>query len=94
MSFYSLLALHDSDVENKIFPFFSHQAEKQARKEQEKQAELNYNAQTEAIALSKEHEFQKYAKELIETESKTTHHLYPILKACEDGRRLGQGPFF
>ncbi|KAM7049162.1 cilia- and flagella- associated protein 210 isoform 2-T2 [Acridotheres tristis] len=66
-------------------------AEKQARKEQEKQADLDYYAQTEAIALSKEHEFQKYAKEVIETESKTTHHLYPLLKACKDG--LGHGPF-
>uniref|UniRef100_A0A8C3RGX6 Trichohyalin-plectin-homology domain-containing protein n=1 Tax=Cyanoderma ruficeps TaxID=181631 RepID=A0A8C3RGX6_9PASS len=74
-------------------PFF-YQAEKQARKEQEKQAELDYDALTKAIALSKEQEFQKYAKELIETESKTTHHLYPILKACEDGRGLGHGPFF
>ncbi|KAM4897911.1 cilia- and flagella- associated protein 210 [Sylvia borin] len=69
-------------------------AEKQARKEQEKQAELDYDALTKAIALSKEHEFQKYAKELIETESKTTHHLYPILKACEDGRGLDHGPLF
>ncbi|XP_064290600.1 cilia- and flagella- associated protein 210 [Passer domesticus] len=69
-------------------------AEKQARKEQEKQAELDYNAQREAIALYKEQEFQKYAKELIETESKTTHHLYPLLKACENGRGLGHRPFF
>ncbi|KAM7017344.1 cilia- and flagella- associated protein 210 [Passerculus sandwichensis] len=69
-------------------------AEKQARKEQEKQADLDYNAQREAIALYKEQEFQKYAKELIETESKTTHHLYPLLKACESGRGLGHRPFF
>uniref|UniRef100_U3JDV2 Trichohyalin-plectin-homology domain-containing protein n=1 Tax=Ficedula albicollis TaxID=59894 RepID=U3JDV2_FICAL len=66
-------------------------AEKQARKEQEKQAELDYDAQTEAIALSKEHEFQKYAQEVIETESKTTHHLYPLLKVCKEGLR--HGPF-
>uniref|UniRef100_A0A8D2QK28 Uncharacterized protein n=1 Tax=Zonotrichia albicollis TaxID=44394 RepID=A0A8D2QK28_ZONAL len=71
-----------------LFPFL-HQAEKQARKEQEKQADLDYNAQREAIALYKEQEFQKYAKELIETESKTTHHLYPLLKVCENGRGLG-----
>ncbi|TRZ27000.1 hypothetical protein HGM15179_000045 [Zosterops borbonicus] len=69
-------------------------AEKQARKEQEKQEELDYEALTKAIALSKDQEFQKYAKELIETESKTTHHLYPILKAFEDGRGVGHGPFF
>ncbi|OWK54227.1 Coiled-coil domain-containing protein 173 [Lonchura striata] len=70
------------------------QAEKQARKEQEKQADLDYSAQREAIALSKEQEFQKYAREIIETESKKTHHLYPLLKAWEEGRRLGCGPFF
>ncbi|XP_050832772.1 cilia- and flagella- associated protein 210 isoform X1 [Serinus canaria] len=69
-------------------------AEKQARKEQEKQADLDYNAQREAIALYKEEEFQKYAKELIETESKTTQHLYPLLKACENGRGLRHRPFF
>ncbi|XP_068051887.1 cilia- and flagella- associated protein 210-like [Anomalospiza imberbis] len=69
-------------------------AEKKARKEQEKQADLDYNAQREAIALSKEQEFQKYAKEIIEMESKKTHHLYPLLKACEEGRGLGHGPFF
>uniref|UniRef100_A0A8C3D8X6 Uncharacterized protein n=1 Tax=Corvus moneduloides TaxID=1196302 RepID=A0A8C3D8X6_CORMO len=66
-------------------------AEKQARKEQEKQAELDYDAQREAIALSKKHEFQKYAKQVIETESKTTHHLYPLLKACKGERGLGHG---
>ncbi|XP_068877577.1 cilia- and flagella- associated protein 210-like [Aphelocoma coerulescens] len=69
-------------------------AEKQARKEQEKQAELDYDAQREAIALSKKHEFQKYAKQVIEIESKTTHHLYPLLKACKGERGLGHGPFF
>ncbi|KFQ20475.1 Coiled-coil domain-containing protein 173, partial [Merops nubicus] len=56
-------------------------AEKQAKKQQEKQADLDYDAQTEAIALCKEHEFQSYAKQVIEAESKTTHHLYPLLKA-------------
>uniref|UniRef100_A0A8C3V2T8 CC173 protein n=1 Tax=Catharus ustulatus TaxID=91951 RepID=A0A8C3V2T8_CATUS len=71
-----------------LFPLL-HQAEKQARKEQEKQADLDYDAQREAIALFKEHEFQKYAKEIIETESKTTHHLYPLLKVCKDGLRHG-----
>ncbi|NXH46099.1 CC173 protein, partial [Dicaeum eximium] len=68
-------------------------AEKQARKEQEKQAEMDYYAQREAIALSREQEFQKYAKEIIETASKTSHHLYPLLKACEDGKGLGHRPF-
>ncbi|XP_010159461.1 PREDICTED: coiled-coil domain-containing protein 173, partial [Eurypyga helias] len=49
----------------------------------EKQAELDYDAQREAIALFKEQEFQNYAKQVIESESKTTHHLYPLLKASK-----------
>ncbi|NWU52048.1 CC173 protein, partial [Dromas ardeola] len=68
-------------------------AEKQAKNQQEKQADLDYEAQREAIALCKEREFQSYAKQVIESESKTTHHLYPLLKASKDGRGLGHGPF-
>uniref|UniRef100_A0A8C0BEL4 CC173 protein n=1 Tax=Buteo japonicus TaxID=224669 RepID=A0A8C0BEL4_9AVES len=75
-----------------LFPFL-HQAEKQAKKQQEKQADLDYVIQREAIALFKEREFQSYAKQVIESESKTTHHLYPLLKASKDGRGLGHGPF-
>ncbi|KFQ31494.1 Coiled-coil domain-containing protein 173, partial [Mesitornis unicolor] len=56
-------------------------AEKQAKRQQEKQADLDYDAQKEFIALCKEREFQNYAKQVIESESKTTHHLYPLLKA-------------
>ncbi|KAM6269152.1 cilia- and flagella- associated protein 210-like isoform 1-T1 [Porphyrio hochstetteri] len=67
-------------------------AEKQAKKQQEKQADLDYDAQREAIALCKEHEFQSYAKQVIESESKTTHHLYPLLKASRDARGLGLRP--
>ncbi|NWJ05674.1 CC173 protein, partial [Crypturellus undulatus] len=66
-------------------------AEKQARKQQEKQADLDYDAQRETIALFKEREFQNYAKQVIELESKTTHNLYPLLKASK-GTRFVQGP--
>lgn len=62
-----------------LLPFL-HQAEKQAKRQQEKQASLDYDAQKEDIALCKEREFQSYAKQVIESESKTTHHLYPLLK--------------
>ncbi|XP_042639819.1 coiled-coil domain-containing protein 173 isoform X2 [Tyto alba] len=64
-------------------------AEKRARNQQEKQADLDYDAQTKFIALCKEQEFQSYAKRVIESESKTTHHLYPLLKASKGGRGLG-----
>ncbi|XP_040417821.1 coiled-coil domain-containing protein 173-like [Cygnus olor] len=69
-------------------------AEKQAKKQQEKQADLDYNAQKQLIALRREREFQNYAKQVIESESKTTHNLYPLLKASRDIRGLGCGPFF
>lgn len=52
---------------------------------------MDYDAQKEVIALCKEREFQKYAKQVIESESKTTHHLYPLLKARKGGRDLGIG---
>ncbi|XP_009980050.1 PREDICTED: coiled-coil domain-containing protein 173, partial [Tauraco erythrolophus] len=68
-------------------------AEKQAKKQQAKQADLDYDAQAEVIALCKEREFQSYAKQVIESESKTTHHLYPLLKASKDRRGLGHRPF-
>ncbi|NXN09244.1 CC173 protein, partial [Indicator maculatus] len=67
-------------------------AERQVKKQQEKQADLDYNAQREYIMLCKEHEFQRYAKQVIESESKTTHHLYPLRKASKAGRRIGHGP--
>ncbi|XP_010115318.1 PREDICTED: coiled-coil domain-containing protein 173, partial [Chlamydotis macqueenii] len=59
----------------------------------EKQADLDYDAQREAIALWRKREFQSYAKQVIESESKTTHHLYPLLKASKDARGLRTGPF-
>ncbi|XP_053925792.1 cilia- and flagella- associated protein 210 isoform X2 [Cuculus canorus] len=69
-------------------------AEKQAKKQREKQADLDYNAQKEATALCNEREFQSYAKQIIESESKTTHHLYPLLKASKDtSKGLGHRPF-
>ncbi|NXW50604.1 CC173 protein, partial [Nyctiprogne leucopyga] len=68
-------------------------AEKQAKNQQEKQADLDYDAQREVIALCKEREFQSYAKQVIESESKTTHHLYPLLKASKDRRGLEHGLF-
>lgn len=75
-----------------LFPLLP-QAEKKAKEQQEKQADLDYNAQKELIALHKEHEFQKYAKQVIESVSMTTHHLYPLLKASKEITGLGGGPF-
>uniref|UniRef100_U3IFA1 Trichohyalin-plectin-homology domain-containing protein n=1 Tax=Anas platyrhynchos platyrhynchos TaxID=8840 RepID=U3IFA1_ANAPP len=84
----------EKEAKNKALSFpFLLQAEKQARKQQEKQADLDYDAQKQLIALCREREFQKYAKQVIESESKTTHNLYPLLKASRNITGLGCGPF-
>uniref|UniRef100_A0A8C2U8E8 Trichohyalin-plectin-homology domain-containing protein n=1 Tax=Coturnix japonica TaxID=93934 RepID=A0A8C2U8E8_COTJA len=72
---------------------FLPQAEKKAKIQQEKQADLDYDIETELIALHREQEFQKYAKQVIESESKTTHHLYPLLKASKEIIGFGGSPF-
>ncbi|XP_070813017.1 cilia- and flagella- associated protein 210 [Pituophis catenifer annectens] len=55
-------------------------AEKIARGENEKQQDAEYVKQQELIALCREQEFQKYAKKIIDEQSKTTQNLYPLLK--------------
>ncbi|NXC50104.1 CC173 protein, partial [Penelope pileata] len=82
----------DASIEVQKFQI-QQMAEKKAKEQQEKQADLDYKAQTELIALHREREFQKYAKQVIESESTTTHHLYPLLKASRDIIGLGCGPF-
>ncbi|XP_009994604.1 PREDICTED: coiled-coil domain-containing protein 173 [Chaetura pelagica] len=79
---------HEACVEVQKF-LIQQMAEKQAKNQQEKQADMDYEAQREAITLCKEREFQNYAKQVIESESKTTRHLYPLLKASRDVRGLG-----
>ncbi|XP_069327620.1 cilia- and flagella- associated protein 210 [Eulemur rufifrons] len=59
-----------------------------------KQAELDYCRLTEALALEKEKEFQDYAREVIELESKTNKYIYPLVKAVQEGPGGGRGPVF
>ncbi|XP_009892946.1 PREDICTED: coiled-coil domain-containing protein 173 [Charadrius vociferus] len=59
-----------------------------------KQRQRDANMEVQKIQIQQmEREFQSYAKQVIESESKTTRHLYPLLKASKDGRGLGHGPF-
>uniref|UniRef100_A0A8D0H8C7 Trichohyalin-plectin-homology domain-containing protein n=1 Tax=Sphenodon punctatus TaxID=8508 RepID=A0A8D0H8C7_SPHPU len=69
-------------------------AEKRAREQHEKQAELDYVAQGEAIAMLKEQEFQEYAKQVIDSESKTAKNLYPLFRAAKEGIGGGHGPVY
>ncbi|XP_015723961.1 coiled-coil domain-containing protein 173 [Coturnix japonica] len=82
----------DASIEVQKFQI-QQMAEKKAKIQQEKQADLDYDIETELIALHREQEFQKYAKQVIESESKTTHHLYPLLKASKEIIGFGGSPF-
>uniref|UniRef100_A0A8C4YCH8 Trichohyalin-plectin-homology domain-containing protein n=1 Tax=Gopherus evgoodei TaxID=1825980 RepID=A0A8C4YCH8_9SAUR len=69
-------------------------AEKRAKEQHEKQAELDYEAQKEVTAICKEQEFQEYANQVIDSESKTTRNIYPLLKAAKEGTGGGHGPVY
>ncbi|XP_008589423.1 PREDICTED: coiled-coil domain-containing protein 173 [Galeopterus variegatus] len=60
---------------------------------QAKQAELDYWRLTEELVAEKEKEFQDYAREVIELESKSTNkYIYPLVKAVQEGPGGGHGP--
>lgn len=62
---------------------------------QAKQAELEDCRLTEALIAEKEKEFQDYAREVIELESKSTNkYMHPLVKAVQEGPRGGHGPVF
>ncbi|KAM3853729.1 cilia- and flagella- associated protein 210 isoform 2-T2 [Vipera latastei] len=67
-------------------------AEKIAREESEKQQDAEYVRQKELIALCREQEFQKYAKKIIDEQSKTTQNLYPLHKRLPEGIPTFSGP--
>uniref|UniRef100_A0A8C3RTK1 Trichohyalin-plectin-homology domain-containing protein n=1 Tax=Chelydra serpentina TaxID=8475 RepID=A0A8C3RTK1_CHESE len=69
-------------------------AEKRAKEQHEKQAELDYEAEKEVIAMCKEQEFQEYANQVIDSESKTAQNIYPLLKAAKEGAGAGHGPVY
>lgn len=53
---------------------------------QSKEEELAYWRFTEALAAEKEKEFQKYAREVIESESESTKkYTYPLVRAVQEG---------
>ncbi|XP_077773301.1 cilia- and flagella- associated protein 210 isoform X4 [Podarcis muralis] len=68
--------------------------EKKLKEDREKQADTDYVRQKERILLFKEQEFQKYAKKIIDEQSKTTRNLYPLLKALSEGDKGINRPVF
>ncbi|ERE72027.1 tumor suppressor, Mitostatin [Cricetulus griseus] len=62
---------------------------------QSKEEELSYWNLTEALAAEKEKEFQKYAREVIESESESAKkYTYPLIRAVQEGVGGGRGPPF
>ncbi|XP_006867086.1 PREDICTED: coiled-coil domain-containing protein 173 [Chrysochloris asiatica] len=62
---------------------------------QSKEAEMDHCRLTAAIAAEKEKEFQDYAREVIEVESRLTNkYIYPLVKAVQEGPGGGHGPMF
>ncbi|XP_068936264.1 cilia- and flagella- associated protein 210 isoform X1 [Petaurus breviceps papuanus] len=75
--------------------FIIHQiAEKKVNLKQQMEDDLEYDRETEVLALEKEKEFKQYAREVIESESKLTKNIYPLLRAVKFGPGGGRGlPF-
>lgn len=62
---------------------------------QSKEEELDYWRLTEALTVEKEKEFEKYAREVIISESGSTKkYAYPMVKAVQEGVGGGRGPPF
>ncbi|XP_052038601.1 cilia- and flagella- associated protein 210 [Apodemus sylvaticus] len=62
---------------------------------QSKEEELDYWRLTEALTVEKEKEFEKYAREVIISESESTKkYAYPMVKAVQEGVGGGRGPPF
>uniref|UniRef100_A0A5F8G6F2 Cilia and flagella associated protein 210 n=1 Tax=Monodelphis domestica TaxID=13616 RepID=A0A5F8G6F2_MONDO len=75
--------------------FIIHQiAEKKVNSKEELENNLDYDRETEDIAIEKEKEFKLYAREVIEEESKSAKNVYPLEQAVKLGPGGGHGiPF-
>ncbi|XP_051842164.1 cilia- and flagella- associated protein 210 isoform X3 [Antechinus flavipes] len=69
-------------------------AEKKVNMKQQLENDLDYQKETEALVFEKEKEFKQYAREVIESESKSTKNIYPLLNAVKYGPGSGRGPPF
>ncbi|KAM9036223.1 coiled-coil domain-containing protein 173 isoform X2 [Sarcophilus harrisii] len=67
-------------------------AEKKVNMKQQLENDLDYQKESEALVFEKEKEFKQYAREVIESESKSTKNIYPLLNAVKYGPGSGRGP--
>ncbi|XP_065107478.1 cilia- and flagella- associated protein 210 [Paramisgurnus dabryanus] len=69
-------------------------AEKRARENRTKKEEQNFVMKNTSLTVEEEHEFQKYAKHVIETAGRAGRNTYPLMKAAREGIGGGLGPIF
>ncbi|XP_074159265.1 cilia- and flagella- associated protein 210 isoform X1 [Sminthopsis crassicaudata] len=69
-------------------------AEKKVNLKQQLENDLDYQKESEALVFEKEKEFKQYAREVIESESKSAKNVYPLLNAVKYGPGSGRGPPF
>lgn len=69
-------------------------AEKRARDHRTKKEEQNFVVKNTSLIVEEEHEFQKYAKHVMETAGRAGRNTYPLTKAAREGIGGGLGPIF
>ncbi|XP_075685539.1 cilia- and flagella- associated protein 210 isoform X2 [Rhinoderma darwinii] len=69
-------------------------AEKKTMAQAEKEGELEYTKQNEALLTKEEEIFQKYAKHVIDSVTKAGRNPLPLKKAAHTGTGGGRGPIY
>lgn len=69
-------------------------AEKRAKDQRTKKEQKDFVERNTALIVEEENQFQKYAKQVIETAEKGGRNIYPLLKAGREGIGGGLGPMF
>ncbi|KAG1945095.1 hypothetical protein F2P79_013950 [Pimephales promelas] len=74
--------------------YIQEMAEKRAKDHRAKKEQKDFVAKNTARIVEEENQFQKYAKQVIETAEKAERNIYPLLKAGREGIGGGLGPMF
>ncbi|KAF4108746.1 cilia- and flagella- associated protein 210 [Onychostoma macrolepis] len=74
--------------------YIQEMAEKRARHHRTKKEEKDFAEMNTALIVEEEDQFQKYAKQVIETAKKSERNTFPLLKAAREGIGGGLGPVF
>ncbi len=69
-------------------------AEKRARHHRTKKEEKDFAERNSSLIVEEENQFQKYAKQVMETARKSERNTFPLLKAAREGIGGGLGPVF